>query len=86
MNFHLFVKTSELKLKEAIKQSEEEIQMRAHELFTLVDSVSKFKESVGSKVIDMKSDLSETALAVSDAYRGSFPAQFVNILNATRSS
>ncbi|RDX78339.1 Kinetochore protein NDC80-like protein, partial [Mucuna pruriens] len=69
------LKTSELKLQEAIKQSEDEIQMRASELFQLVDSVSKYKEHVGSKISEMRRDLSETASAVSDAYRGSFPAQ-----------
>ncbi|KAK7388056.1 hypothetical protein VNO78_22859 [Psophocarpus tetragonolobus] len=64
------LRTSELKLQEAIKQSEEEIQMRARNLFQLVDSVSKFKEHVGSKISEMSKTLSETATAVSDAYRG----------------
>ncbi|TKY71311.1 Kinetochore protein NDC80-like [Spatholobus suberectus] len=68
------LKTSELKLQEAIKQTEEEIQMRASELFQLVDSVSKFKEHVSSKFSEMRRDLSETAAAVADAYKGSFPA------------
>lgn len=79
-----FVKATELKMQEAIKQSEEEIQMRARELFKLVDSVSKYKEHVGSKISEMKKDLSETAGAVSEAYKGSFPSQFGNILNANR--
>lgn len=61
----IFVKTSQLQLQETIKQSEEEIQMRAGELFKLVDSVSKFKEYVGSKISEMRRDLSETAAAVS---------------------
>jgi len=69
MNF-IFVKTSKLKLEEAIKQSEEEIQKRAGELFQLVDSISKFKEHVGSKISEMRRDLSETAAAVSVACRG----------------
>ncbi|XP_020220149.1 kinetochore protein NDC80 homolog [Cajanus cajan] len=69
------LKTSELKLQEAIKQSEEEIQTRASELFQLVDSVSKYKEHVGSKISKMRRDLSETASAVSDAYKGSLPTQ-----------
>lgn len=64
------LKTSELKLQEVIKQSEEEIQMHARELFQLVDSVSKFKEHVGSKISEIGRDLSETAAAVSDTYRG----------------
>ncbi|KAL9321453.1 hypothetical protein ACSQ67_013292 [Phaseolus vulgaris] len=64
------LKTSQLKLQEAIKQSEEEIQMRVGELFQLVDSVSKFKEHVGSKISEMRRDLSETAAAVSVECRG----------------
>ncbi|KAJ8754830.1 hypothetical protein K2173_015342 [Erythroxylum novogranatense] len=46
---------SELKLQEAIKQSEEEIQMQAQELFKLVDSVLKYKEHVESKIVEIKS-------------------------------
>ncbi|KAL2342163.1 hypothetical protein Fmac_010103 [Flemingia macrophylla] len=42
------LKTSESKLQEAIKQSEEEIQKHASELFQLVDSVSKYKEHTKS--------------------------------------
>ncbi|XP_027338721.1 kinetochore protein NDC80 homolog [Abrus precatorius] len=72
------LKTSELKLQETIIQSEEEIQVRARELFQLIDSVSKYKEHVGSKISEMRRDLSETAAAVADAYRGSFPVQFGN--------
>lgn len=78
------VKASKLKLQEAIKENEEEIQRRAQELFMLVDSVSKFKEYVGSKVSEMKCDLSDTAVAVSDAYKGSFPAQFGSLFNSSR--
>ncbi|KAK4254358.1 hypothetical protein QN277_009754 [Acacia crassicarpa] len=78
------LKASRLKLQEAIKENEEEIQSCAQELFMLVDSVSKFKEYVGSKISEMKSDLSDTAVAVSDSYRGSFPAQFVNLFNFSR--
>lgn len=78
------VKASKLKLQEAIKENEEEIQRRAQELFMLVDSVSKFKEYVGSKISEMKADLSDTAVAVSDAYRGSFPAQFGSLFNSSR--
>lgn len=69
------LKISKLKLQEAIKETEEEIQMCASELFRLVDSVSKYKEHVGSKISEMRRNLSETAAAVSDAYRGSFQAQ-----------
>ncbi|CAL0309545.1 unnamed protein product [Lupinus luteus] len=78
------LKASELKLQEAIKQSEEEIQMRAQELFKLVDSVSKYKEHVSSKISEMNKTLLETATAVSDAYKGSFAAQFGDIFNRNR--
>ncbi|KAJ7968104.1 kinetochore protein NDC80-like [Quillaja saponaria] len=70
------LKASKLKLQEAVKQSEEEIQMRARDLFMLVDSVSKYKEYMESKIAEMKNDLSATAAAVSDAYKGSLPAPF----------
>ncbi|KAK7246825.1 hypothetical protein RIF29_41695 [Crotalaria pallida] len=77
------LKASELKLQEAMKQSEEDIQMHARELFKLVDSVSKYKEHVSSKISEMNRALSETATAVSDAYKGSLPAQFGDIFNTT---
>ncbi|KAJ8754952.1 hypothetical protein K2173_015464 [Erythroxylum novogranatense] len=54
---YISVKDSELKLQEAIKQGEEEIQMQAQELFKLVDSVSKYKEHVESKIVEIKSRL-----------------------------
>lgn len=76
------LKTSKWRLQEAIKQSEEEIQMCARELFTLVDFVSKYKESVESRISEMKSNLTETAAAVSDAYKSSLPAQFGIAFNA----
>ncbi|RVW81046.1 hypothetical protein CK203_045372 [Vitis vinifera] len=63
-------------LEEAIKQNEEEIQICAWELYALVDSVSKYKEHMASKISEMKSNLSETAGAVSDSYKGSLSAQF----------
>ncbi|KAM4098165.1 hypothetical protein ACJW30_07G056200 [Castanea mollissima] len=68
------LKTSEWRLQEAVRQSEEEIQMSARELFSLVDFVSKYKEYVESRISEMKSNLSETVVAVSDAYKNSLPA------------
>lgn len=70
------MKAAELKFQEAIRQSEEEIQTRAVELFALVDSVSKYKEHTESKIAEMKNGLSETALAVSETYKNSLPLQF----------
>lgn len=59
--------------------------MRARKLSKLGDSVWKYKEHAGSKISEMKRDLSDTATAVSDAYRGSdSAAQFGNIFEAIR--
>ncbi|KAK8518649.1 hypothetical protein V6N13_018071 [Hibiscus sabdariffa] len=68
-------KASQLRLQEAIQQTEEEIQMHARQLFMVVDSVSKYKEHVESKISEMRVSLSETAAAVSEAYKGSLPVQ-----------
>ncbi|KAL5854806.1 hypothetical protein ACOSQ4_004608 [Xanthoceras sorbifolium] len=69
------LKASEMKLQEAIRQSEEEIQICACELFAMVDSISKHKEHMESKISEMKSSVSETASTVSEAYKNSLPAQ-----------
>ncbi|XP_026379866.1 kinetochore protein NDC80 homolog [Papaver somniferum] len=71
-----YVKLSNLKLEETIKQQEEEIQACARELLALVDSVSKYKESMESIISEMKTGLSETAEAVETSFRGSLPANF----------
>ncbi|KAJ7946657.1 kinetochore protein NDC80-like [Quillaja saponaria] len=78
------LKASKLKLQEAIKQTDEETQMHARELFILVDSVSKYKEYMESKISEMKNDLAKTAAAVSDAYKGSLPARFNVVFAANR--
>ncbi|CAL5358409.1 unnamed protein product [Camellia sinensis] len=75
----VFSEGSEQKLQEAIIQDEEETQMCAQELFQLVDSVSKYKEYMASKILEMKSALSETVESVSDMYKGSLRAQFDTI-------
>ncbi|XVF68097.1 hypothetical protein PTKIN_Ptkin10aG0175900 [Pterospermum kingtungense] len=77
------LKASQLRLQEAIHQNEEEIQTHARELFMVVDSVSKYKEHVESKISEMRISLSETAAAISDAYKGSLPAQFTGSGNAS---
>lgn len=71
-----YVKLSNLKLEETIKQQDEEIQACARELLALVDSVSKYKESMESTISEMKTGLSETAEAVETLFRGSLPANF----------
>ncbi|KAK0601448.1 hypothetical protein LWI29_024370 [Acer saccharum] len=70
------LKASELKLQEAVRQSEEEIQIRGCELIALIDSVSKHIEYMESKISEIKFSLSETASEVSEAYKHSLPAQF----------
>ena len=75
-DFDVGEKTSKLKLQKAMKQRDEEIQLCAWELYALVDSVSKYKEYMASKISEMKSNLSETAGAVSDSYKSSLPLQF----------
>ncbi|CAK7357005.1 unnamed protein product [Dovyalis caffra] len=70
------LKSSEQKLQEAIKTSEEEIQVQVVELLALVDSISKYKEQMESKILEAKSKLCETVVAVSNVYKGSLSAQF----------
>ncbi|TXG53887.1 hypothetical protein EZV62_019143 [Acer yangbiense] len=70
------LKAAEVKLQEAVRQIEEETQIRASELLAIVDSVSKHKEYMESKISEMKGSLSETGLAISEAYKNSLPAQF----------
>ncbi|OMO62335.1 Kinetochore protein Ndc80 [Corchorus olitorius] len=77
------LKASQLRLQEAIRQSEEEIQMHAQELFVVVDSVSKYKEHIASKISEMRAGLAETAAAVADTYKGSLPAQVIGNANAS---
>ncbi|CAL1352675.1 unnamed protein product [Linum trigynum] len=56
-----------VKLGETIKQSEEQVQVKARQLFTLVDSISNSKEHTDSSISRMKNKLAETQAAVSDA-------------------
>ncbi|KAF8019724.1 hypothetical protein BT93_G0427 [Corymbia citriodora subsp. variegata] len=74
------LKTSKIKQQEAIRESEEEIQKCAVELFSLVDMVSKHKEYMECKISEMKTSLSETANAISADYRGSLPAQMSSVI------
>lgn len=76
MKYFLMLKASKLKLQEAIKESETETQLCAGELIFLVDSVSKHKEYVQSKILEMKNDVSQTAAFISDVYKSSLQAQF----------
>lgn len=69
------VKNAKLAHQEAIKQGEEEIQMCARELVSCVDSVSQYKAFVRSKILDMKSCLSNAAAGISEAFKSSMPAE-----------
>ncbi|KAH6777371.1 hypothetical protein C2S52_007182 [Perilla frutescens var. hirtella] len=69
------LKTSKAGLHEDIIQTEEEVKMCAQELFDLINSVSSYKEYVGSKVAQMRGDLLETAGSVTAIYKGYSPSQ-----------
>lgn len=56
-------------------QTEEEVKRCAQELFELINSISSYKEYVGSKIARMRNDLLETAGAVADIYKGYRPSQ-----------
>ncbi|PIM98610.1 Centromere-associated protein HEC1 [Handroanthus impetiginosus] len=70
-----FLKTSKAELQETVMQTEEEVKLCAQELFDLINSVSTYKEYMGSKIARMRSDLLETAGAVADIYKGYRPSQ-----------
>lgn len=63
--FWIIWQNSERKLENAVRESDEEVQMCARELLTLIDSVSEYKEFMESTISGMKTDLSEVADAVS---------------------
>ncbi|XP_047341937.1 kinetochore protein NDC80 homolog [Impatiens glandulifera] len=75
----MFLNNSKLELQKTVSEDEEETQMCARELFAVVDSVSKYKENVASKINEMETKLSETVNAISDMHRSSYYAQFDNI-------
>ncbi|GFY89323.1 hypothetical protein Acr_06g0012630 [Actinidia rufa] len=79
-----FLRNYKLKLQEAIVQEEEETQMCARELYALIDSVSKYKEYMTSKISEMKSALSDTVGSVSDMYKGSLTAQIGSVFTQDR--
>nr|GEY67739.1 hypothetical protein [Tanacetum cinerariifolium] len=66
-----FLENAKKALQETIIRSEEEVQMCAHELLALIDSVSKYKEFTVSKISQMKDIASETALAIVQAHNDS---------------
>ncbi|CDY07530.1 BnaC06g15340D [Brassica napus] len=48
------LKASEVRLEEEAKQSEAEVQATAAKLFALIDSISKHKEYMDSKISEVK--------------------------------
>ncbi|KAM0950840.1 putative kinetochore protein Ndc80 [Dioscorea sansibarensis] len=70
-----FLRDSERKLEFAVKESDEETQVCAHELLALIDMVSKYKEYMESTISKMKTDLSETTNAMAEAYKISISAK-----------
>ncbi|OAY85233.1 Kinetochore protein NDC [Ananas comosus] len=57
----VFLKSSEQKLQDAVRESDEETQLCARELLALIDAVSEYKEFMESTLSGIKSDLSEVA-------------------------
>ena len=58
-----------------IRQNDEETQMCIGELLALIDAISKYKEYTESIISQMKGELSETAGAITDAYKASLSAK-----------
>lgn len=55
------MQSSEQKLQDAVRESDEETQLCARELLALIDAVSEYKEFMESTLSGIKSDLSEVA-------------------------
>ncbi|KAM5585042.1 hypothetical protein ABKV19_004434, partial [Rosa sericea] len=80
------LKTSKLKLREVTKQTEEETQKCACELIAIIDSVSKYKEHVQSKITEMNQDVSDTAAMLSDIHKGSLQSQYSFLFDSSQRS
>lgn len=68
---YAFVKSSKVKLKETMMRNEEEVEMCGDELLALVDSVSKCKEFMVSKISKMKNEVTETGVDVAQVHKAS---------------
>ena len=75
-----------MKLQEVTKQSEEESQKCVCELITIMDSVSKYKEHVQSKIAEMQNDVSDTAARLSDTHKGSLQIQYSFLFDSNQGS
>ncbi|EPS68190.1 hypothetical protein M569_06581, partial [Genlisea aurea] len=65
-----FLKKSKEELREAMEDTEKEINLCAQQLFHLVNSVSIYKDTMLSKIDQLKRDHVETARFVAQIYRG----------------
>ncbi|KAI3707869.1 hypothetical protein L2E82_36762 [Cichorium intybus] len=63
------VETSKAKLKETMMRNEEEVQMCGLELLALIDSVSKYKEFMVSKILQIKNEVSESAVSIAQIHK-----------------
>lgn len=63
------LKVEELKYRETVKQTDEEVQLCANELLATIDSISKFKQRMDARSAEMKMELAETAEFVSNIYK-----------------
>lgn len=58
-----------------IRQNDDETQMCIGELLALIDAVSKYKEYMESTISQMKTELTESVGAITDAYKASISAK-----------
>ncbi|CAI9304326.1 unnamed protein product [Lactuca saligna] len=65
------VRSSKVKLKETMMRNEEEVEMCGDELLALIDSVSKCKEFMVSKILKMKNEVSETGVDIAQVHKAS---------------
>lgn len=70
----LHSQASKAKWHEVTAQTEEEVKLCSGEMFALIDSVSKYKEYMASKITQMKNELIETASNIADIHRGALQA------------
>lgn len=73
--FHFTLQASKVKLQDVTMQTDGEVQLCARELFMLIDSVSKYKEYMASKIAEMKSELLVTVGAMAEMHKTSFSAK-----------
>ncbi|CAN8242257.1 unnamed protein product [Cochlearia groenlandica] len=68
----------EIRLQESEKQRDEEVKACASQLLKLIDSVSKHKEYIDSKISKIKTGVANTKSGVAKIYKRSFKRQLGN--------